>query len=88
MRFARFAVYVALALAIGPKDSRCRAHAAARGCTRLSECASRIIVAHLVGDFSRKRIEADMIAGPAWTLEGRAFSAASGAACAGTQFVA
>jgi hypothetical protein len=35
------------------------------------------MVAHLVGDFSRKRIEADMIAGPAWTLEGRAFSAAT-----------
>jgi hypothetical protein len=29
-----------------------------------------------------------LIAGPAWTLEGRAFSAATGAAGAGTQFVA
>ena len=57
-------------------------------CTRLSECASRIIVAHLVGDFSWKRIEADMIAGPAWTLEGGTFTAATSAACAGTQFVA
>jgi hypothetical protein len=29
-----------------------------------------------------------MIAGPAWPLEGRAFSAAISTACAGTQFVA
>jgi hypothetical protein len=29
-----------------------------------------------------------MIAGPAWTLEGRTFPAAGGAACAGSQFVA
>jgi hypothetical protein len=35
-----------------------------------------------------KRIEADMIAGPARTLEGRTFPAAIGAACAGTQLVA
>jgi hypothetical protein len=41
-----------------------------------------------VNDSDRKRIEADMIAGPAWTLEGRAFSAATSTACAGTQFVA
>jgi hypothetical protein len=41
-----------------------------------------------VGDAGRKWIEANMIAGPAWTLEGRAFSAATGAACAGTQLVA
>ena len=75
-------------MAIGRKDSRCGTHTAARGRTRLSECASRIIVAHLVGDFSRKRIEANMIAGPAWTLEGRAFSATPSRACAGTQFVA
>jgi hypothetical protein len=57
-------------------------------CTRLSEGASRIIVAHLVGDFSRKRIEPDMIAGPTRALEGRTFPAAGGAACTGTQFVA
>jgi hypothetical protein len=75
-------------IAIGRKDSRCGTHTAVRGRTRLSECASRIIVAHLVGDFSRKRIEADMIAGPAWMLEGHSFAAATGAACAGTQFVA
>jgi hypothetical protein len=49
---------------------------------------SRIIVAHRVGDFSRKRLEANVIAGPAWMLEGRAFSAATSAACAGAQFVA
>jgi hypothetical protein len=30
----------------------------------------------------------NMITGPAWTLEGRAFSAAPSTACAGTQFVA
>jgi hypothetical protein len=74
--------------AIGRKDSRCGTHTAARGCTRLSECASRIIVAHLVGAPGRKRIEADMITGPAWTLEGRAFSAAISTTCAGAQFVA
>jgi hypothetical protein len=33
-----------------------------------------------VGDIGRKRIETDMITGPAWTLEGRAFSAAACAA--------
>jgi hypothetical protein len=38
---------------------------------------------HLVGD-CWKRVEANMIASPAWTLEGRAFAAAR----AGTQFVA
>ena len=32
-------------------------------------------------DAGRKRIEANMIAGPAWMLEGRAFAAATGAAC-------
>jgi hypothetical protein len=36
----------------------------------------------------RKRIETDMITGPAWTLEGRTFPAAGGAACASTQFIA
>jgi hypothetical protein len=54
----------------------------------LSERASRIIVTHLVGAAGRKRIEADIIAGPAWSLESGTFSAATGAACAGTQFVA
>jgi hypothetical protein len=57
-------------------------------CTRGWRCGGQVIVAHLVGDFSRKRIEADMIAGPAWTLEGRSFAAATCAASAGTQFVA
>jgi hypothetical protein len=37
---------------------------------------------HLVGD-CWKRVEANMIASPARTLEGRAFSPAGGAACAG-----
>jgi hypothetical protein len=32
----------------------------------------------------RERIKADMIAGPAWPLEGRAFSAATSTACAGS----
>jgi hypothetical protein len=41
-----------------------------------------------VSDASRKRIEADMIAGPAWTLDGRTFAAATGAARSGAQFVA
>ena len=70
------------------KDSRFGIHTAARGRTRLSECASRIIVAHLVATSGRKRIEADVIACPAWTLEGRTFRPAGGAACAGAQFVA
>jgi hypothetical protein len=43
---------------------------------------------HLVGAGGRKRIEADIITGPAWTLEGRTFPAAGGAARTGTQFVA
>ena len=41
-----------------------------------------------VGDIGRKRIETDMISGPAWTLERRTFPAAGGAACASTQFIA
>jgi hypothetical protein len=41
-----------------------------------------------VGDIGRKRIEADMITGPAWTLDGRAFSTAARAPRAGPQFVA
>jgi hypothetical protein len=45
-----------------------------------------MLFARFVGD-GRKRIEADVIAGPAWTLEGRAFSTAVCAAGAGTQFV-
>jgi hypothetical protein len=57
-------------------------------CTRGWRCGGQVIVAHLVGDFSRKRIEADMIAGPAWTLDGRSFVAATSTVCAGTQFVA
>ena len=36
----------------------------------------------------RKRIEADMIAGPAWTLESRILVAAIGTASASTQLVA
>jgi len=40
-----------------------------------------------VADAGRQRIEADVIAGPAWTLECRTFSATTGTACAGTQFV-
>ena len=34
----------------------------------------------ILGDIGRKRIEADVIAGPAGTLQGRAFPAAMGAA--------
>ena len=54
----------------------------------IAEDSARVLLAHLVGDAGRERIEADMIAGPAWTLERRAFSAAGGAACASAQFVA
>jgi hypothetical protein len=43
---------------------------------------------HFVGDAGREWIKADMITGPAWTLERRAFPAAGGAAGAGTQFIA
>jgi hypothetical protein len=39
-------------------------------------------------DAGRKRLEANMIACPAWVLEGRSFAAATGAASAGTRFVA
>ena len=49
---------------------------------------SAVLLPEAICDVGRERIEADIIAGPAWTLEGRAFSAATGAACAGTQFVA
>jgi hypothetical protein len=46
------------------------------------------LLACFVGDARREWIEANMIAGPAWTLEGRTFSAAGGAACASAQLVA
>jgi hypothetical protein len=39
-------------------------------------------------DAGRKWVKANMIACPAGTLQGRAFSAAPSTACAGTQFVA
>jgi hypothetical protein len=47
-----------------------------------------MLLAHFVGDAGRQWIEAGMIADPAWPLKGRTFSAAGGAACAGTQFIA
>ncbi len=37
----------------------------------------------LLLDHSRKRLKADMIAGPTWVLNGRAFTAATGAARGG-----
>src|SRR5215469_4220271 len=42
----------------------------------------------VVGDARRKRIEADIITGPPWPLERRAFPAAVCANCAGAQSVA
>jgi hypothetical protein len=36
---------------------------------------------NLVTDIRRKRIEANMIAGPAWMLDGCTFAAATGTAC-------
>jgi hypothetical protein len=39
-------------------------------------------------DAGRKRLEANMIAGPTWMLERCTFAAATGAAGGGTQFVA
>ena len=47
-----------------------------------------MLLAYFVGDAGWKLIEADMIASPARTLARRTFSAARGAACAGTQLVA
>jgi len=47
-----------------------------------------MLLPEVISDVGRERIEADIIAGPAWTLNGRAFRTATGAACAGTQFVA
>jgi hypothetical protein len=43
---------------------------------------------HFVGNAGRKRIEANVIAGPAWTLEGCTFTAAVSTAGACAQFVA
>ena len=39
-------------------------------------------------DAGRKRLEANMIAGPAWMLDGRTFTAATGAARGRPQFIA
>jgi len=47
-----------------------------------------MLLAYFGGDLRWKWMEADMITCPAWTLEGRAFSAATSTARAGTQFVA
>jgi hypothetical protein len=47
-----------------------------------------MLLTHFVRDAGREWIEADVIAGPTWTLEGRTFSAAGGAACATAQLVA
>jgi hypothetical protein len=43
---------------------------------------------NLVTDIRRKWTEANMITSPAWMLEGRTFTAATGAACGSPQFVA
>jgi hypothetical protein len=40
----------------------------------------RAVGVNLVIDIRRKRTEANMIASPAWMLDGRTFSAATGAA--------
>jgi hypothetical protein len=47
-----------------------------------------MLLAHFIGDAGRKRLEADMIAGPAWVLEGCAFGTAVRATCANAQSVA
>jgi len=47
-----------------------------------------MLFAHFVGDAGRERIEADIVACPARTLECRAFPTTTGAACMGTQLVA
>jgi hypothetical protein len=47
-----------------------------------------MLFAHFVGGVGRERIETDVIARPAGTLEGRAFPAATAAACASAQVVA
>jgi hypothetical protein len=46
-----------------------------------------MLLAYFVGDLW-KGIETDMITGPAWTLERRAFSAAGRAACANPKSIA
>jgi hypothetical protein len=47
-----------------------------------------MLLACLVGEAGREWIEADIIAGPAWPLESRAFSTAARAPCADPQFIA
>jgi hypothetical protein len=47
-----------------------------------------MLPAHFVGDAVWKRLKADMIAGPAWVLQGCASAAAVRATCASAQFVA
>jgi len=43
----------------------------------VAEHSPLMLLTHFVGDAARKRIEADIIAGPSWPLEGRAFAAAT-----------
>jgi len=47
-----------------------------------------MLLPEVICDVGRERIEADIIAGPAWTLNGRAFRTATRAACASAQLVA
>ena len=42
-----------------------------------------VVALAFIIDVDRKRTEANMIAGPAWMLDGRTFAAATGAASAG-----
>jgi hypothetical protein len=50
--------------------------------------AADISLVRLVGVTGRKRAEADVIAGPAWMLEGCTFAAATGAARTSAQLIA
>jgi hypothetical protein len=47
-----------------------------------------MLLAHFIGDAGRKRLKANVIAGPAWPLDGRTFRAAIRAAGAGAKSVA
>jgi hypothetical protein len=47
-----------------------------------------MLLAHFVGDVGRKRIEADVVAGPAWPPECRTFPAAASATGRRAQSVA
>jgi hypothetical protein len=70
------------------KDSQMTAHLHLGASSNKNRSVSICQRSSSISDIRWKRIEANMIAGPARTLERRAFAAAVGAAGAGTQLVA